>query len=79
MLPSAKNMAGVPLMRKRWASCRFFSSGVSHLPSLCAAVPRSIAGAWAPGRESGAADEERGAPGPGLTLFDGLRRYLAEA
>jgi phosphoribosylformylglycinamidine synthase len=45
---------------------------------LCA-LPPSIAGAWAEARLEARMRGERDAPGPGLTLFSGLKRHLEEA
>jgi hypothetical protein len=47
------------------------------------AMPRAVTGAWSERRER-MADERDDAPaisvsGPGLILFEGLRRYLVEA
>ncbi|MBI1795918.1 MAG: hypothetical protein HYR74_02590, partial [Candidatus Eisenbacteria bacterium] len=43
------------------------------------ALPPAIAGAWGEARREALARGERDAPGPGLTLFTGLKRHLEEA
>jgi len=42
-------------------------------------VARGIAGPWAERRDAALERGERDAPGPGMLLFDGLRRHLEEA
>ena len=42
-------------------------------------LPPSITGPWAEARVDARMRGERDAPGPGLTLFSGLRRHLEEA
>jgi phosphoribosylformylglycinamidine synthase subunit PurQ / glutaminase len=43
------------------------------------ALPAEIAGVWGAARVDARARGERDAPGPGLTLFTGLRRHLEES
>ncbi len=42
------------------------------------ALPPSVAGAWGAARATARLRGERDAPGPGLLLFEGLRRHLEE-